>query len=126
MHGVFEAGIGPGRDKEVEFPQSLHQVENLVHRAAQSRGNLLRRTVRLAQQGVVDRKGGFIHTQRFQHVFCTLSNARLEQTIYRLRRFGALSMSVRIFSKGPAVIKRCLTVTALGVLVVVTTVLPGA
>jgi hypothetical protein len=49
----------------------------------------------------------------------------LEPTIYRLRRFGALKRTFRIISKGPAVIKRLLTVVAAALLLVVLTVAAG-
>jgi hypothetical protein len=35
---------------------------NLFDRTIQEGGNLLRRTVRFSEKGVVDREGGFVHT----------------------------------------------------------------
>ena len=62
---------------------------------------------------MVDRVGVFIQTQRFQH-YPDPSNACLEPTIYRLRRFSAFTRTFRSISKGLAVIKRFLTVVAAG------------
>ncbi|GAB3938764.1 hypothetical protein GCM10029976_053760 [Kribbella albertanoniae] len=61
---------------------------------------------------MIDRKGGFIHTQRIEHVSLPVNLS--EPTIYRERRQRALNAWFRIISKGRVVIKKVLSVVAMG------------